>query len=88
MTTASDTVVKQIRQFVESQFLISVNGAELTMESDLFDAGVIDSYGLIELVAFLEKTFGIALNELDTISRDLTSIAGMARLVLTKKEAA
>lgn len=87
MTAGCDqeAAMTQIRQFVESQFLISLEDGDLTVNSDLFAAGIVDSYGLIELVTFIEKSFDIQLNEADTLSQHLASVAGITHLVLAKK---
>ncbi|MCH0540320.1 acyl carrier protein [Streptomyces sp. MUM 203J] len=48
----------RIIRFVEEQFLIEF-GVDVTPQSDLFKGGVIDSFGYIRLMAFLEKEFSL-----------------------------
>ncbi len=74
----------QIRDFLTKQFLIEF-GKDLTDETDLFDAGVIDSYGFIDLVGHLEKTYGVALSDDDLASPDMSTLTGIARMVSARQ---
>lgn len=75
----------QIRDFVQKQFLVDF-GQNLTEETDLFDAGVIDSYGFIELVSFLEKSYNITLGDDDLASPSMSTVAGIAQMVATRQK--
>jgi D-alanine--poly(phosphoribitol) ligase subunit 2 len=77
-------IQSQVRDYVARQFLTDFNG-QLTEESDLFEAGVIDSYGFIELVSFLEQTFGISLTDDDLASPQMSSLAGISQLVAARR---
>src|SRR5688572_2943405 len=57
ITSGSD-VADKIRKYVSEHFLADF-GVELTDDSDLFAEGIIDSFGFVELVVFLETTFGV-----------------------------
>ena len=68
-----------IREFVAARFGRAMRH-ELTLDEPLFSSGLIDSFGVLELIVFLEDTFRITidpgvheLTEFDTISR----IAGL-----------
>lgn len=74
----------QIRDFVAKQFLVEF-GDDLTDETDLFDAGVIDSYGFIDLVSFLEKTYGVTLSDDDLASPGMSTLAGIAQMVAQRQ---
>ena len=70
-----------IKAFVEDQFQVNIDGVELTVNTDLIDNGVIDSYGMIEVASFLENQFNVKLSDEDLSSPLLTSISGMNELV-------
>ena len=51
-------------------------GRHVTADTPLFSTGIIDSFGVLELIAFLEETFGVdidpgrhELTEFDTIDK-------------------
>jgi acyl carrier protein len=50
------------------------------------DSGVVDSTGVIELVAFLEETFGIEVADEDLIPEHLDTIANIAAFVHSKRD--
>ena len=60
------------------------------MEGDtsFLQAGIVDSTGVLELVAFLEETFGIRVNDSDMSTDNLDSIDKVTRFVEAKLAAA
>ncbi|MBZ5570892.1 MAG: acyl carrier protein [Acidobacteriia bacterium] len=55
-------------------------------EDSFLDLGIIDSSGLLELVNFLEKQYGIQVEEADLVPENLDSIAQLARFLRRKLE--
>ena len=74
----------RIKAFVEDRFQVSFDGKQLDLTSDLFGAGLIDSFGVVDLVAFLESTFEVAFSEAELTSPEMSSIEGMAGMVWEK----
>lgn len=65
-----------IEQFLNSRFRTALAGQSLGATDPLFSSGLIDSFGVLELVAFLEDTFHITIDtgrhdlaEFDTIEK-------------------
>lgn len=71
---------QELRQFVVDNFLFG-SGAWLTDDASFLDNGVIDSTGVLELIAFLEERFAISLQEFDLTPENLDSIDKVTRLV-------
>lgn len=69
-----------IRRYVVENFLLGHDGG-LSDEASLLDAGVIDSTGVLQLVAFIEERFGIEVADEDLVPANLDSIANIARFV-------
>jgi acyl carrier protein len=57
-----------ICQFVHERFRVAVGPRRLSAESPLFSSGLIDSFGLLELIAFLEDSYGVTI---DPVRHDL-----------------
>jgi len=72
-----------IRQFIEEQFLVEFGG-ELTDETDLFKEGVIDSFGYIQLLAFLRKEFSLEISDEDVLLDVFVSLAAIDAFVEKK----
>jgi acyl carrier protein len=54
-----------IKQFVIEEFLPDVTGDDLSSDYDLVATGVIDSLGLLKLIAWLEERFELPIDELE-----------------------
>lgn len=80
---APDGCKDQIRTFLASNFYIS-DIAALKDGASLLDEGVIDSTGVLEVVGFIETTFGIAVDDSEIVPENFDSIQGMA-LYITRK---
>ena len=66
-----------VRQFLESRFRSSLGGRQLGEDDPLFSSGVIDSFGVLELIAFLEDTYCISI---DTAKHDLQEFDSLAKI--------
>ncbi|MCW5695458.1 MAG: acyl carrier protein [Bauldia sp.] len=71
----------QIRAFIADNFLYRDDRETVADDESLLDAGLIDSTGVLELVAFLEGTFGVAMADADIVPENLDSIDAIARYV-------
>jgi acyl carrier protein len=77
-----------IRQYIIDNFLF---GDAAPLQSDtmsLLDNGIIDSVGVMELVAFLEQDHGLQIADEDLVPENLDSVDNLARFVLRKRAAA
>ncbi len=74
---------EQVRQFVIDNFLFGEE-RDLKSESSLLEAGIIDSTGVLELVTFLEKTFGIQVADSELAPENLDCIDRIAIYVRSK----
>jgi acyl carrier protein len=64
-----------IRDFIVTTF--PGDGAEPDPGTDLLEAGIIDSIGVLTLVTWLEETFGFTVEDEDVVPENLGSIAGI-----------
>jgi acyl carrier protein len=74
----------KIRKFIEDNFLFRENRGDLSAEESLLDAGLIDSTGILELVAFLESGFGIAVEDAEIVPDNLDSIRAITAYIASK----
>lgn len=77
---------EQIREFVEERFLIEFDDT-FPEDTDLFKAGVIDSFGYVQLCRFLERTFHIKFSEEEMTSNVLVSLTRIQEYIARKLEA-
>jgi acyl carrier protein len=78
----------ELRQFVVDNFLLG-DASVVLLDSDSFVAtGTIDSTGMLELVMFLETTFGIQVADRELVPENLDSIDNVIQFVDRKQRAA
>ena len=76
-----------VRDFLKKNFLFS-GDVRLGDEDSFMENGVLDSTGVLELIAFLESTFGITVEDDELLPDNLDSIARVATFVRRKRAAA
>jgi acyl carrier protein len=81
--TASATHASQIREFIVSNFLFGDAGS-LTDETSFMQSDTLDSTGVLELVTFLEKTYGIKVEDKEMVPENLDSVNRAAAFVSRK----
>lgn len=74
----------EIRAFVIQNFYVP-DPARLADDASLLDQGIIDSTGVLELIAFLEQHFGIAVADDELLPENLDSIANLTGFVMRKR---
>ncbi|MET9414601.1 phosphopantetheine-binding protein [Streptomyces klenkii] len=76
----------RIRKFIEDRFLVEFGG-EVTDDSDLFKAGVMDSFGYIQLMSFLEDEFSIGVTDEEMLTDVFVSLDAIDAFVARKAAA-
>ena len=83
LTTKDRTYSEQIRNFLVSNFYVSDVKA-LVNDTSLLDQGIVDSTGVLEVIGFIEETFGIIVEDSELLPENLDSIQGIAQYVIRK----
>jgi acyl carrier protein len=73
-----------IREFIIETFLFGQAG-NLEDASSFLDAGIVDSTGVLQLVAFLEETFSIQVADAELTPENLDSVEAVMRFVERKR---
>lgn len=86
-TSVSDPSTKQrIRAFIETNFYIA-DKSLLVDDASLLDNGIVDSTGILEIVAFLESDFGVKVEDHELVPDNLDSIDRIDGFVAKKRAA-
>ena len=78
------TILKRVRTFIEENFLFREALSDLSDTDSLLESGMMDSTGILELVAFLEGEFPIVMSDAEIVPENLDSIASIAGYVERK----
>ena len=79
---------EKIYNYIVENFLFG-DSEPLTEDAmSLLDNGIIDSTGVMELVAFLEGDFGLEIDDEELVPENLDSVANLVGFVTRKQAAA
>ena len=76
-------ICEQLRGFVVTNFLFG-QADKLDNDDSFLEKGIIDSTGILELVSFVEETYGITVEDQELIPENLDSINNLLRFLQTK----
>jgi acyl carrier protein len=78
------SIETELRQYILDKLLFGRADLELNGDTSFLDSGIIDSTGVLELVAFLEERFQVKVEDEDLIPANLDSINAVTRFVENK----
>jgi len=68
---------QKIKQFIVDEFMPDVAVDELDSDFDLLTGGVVDSLGLLQVVAWLETEFDVAVDESELGPESFRTVAAI-----------
>jgi acyl carrier protein len=74
-----------IRTFIVENFLFEGDD-NLKEDTSFLENGIIDSTGVLELVAFIEETYGISVDDDEIVPENLDSISNITKYIQRKQE--
>ena len=77
------SIENEIRKFIEENFILDGEDS-LGDEDSLLEKGIIDSTGVLELVAFIEETYKLRIKDEELIPEILDSIKNISKFILGK----
>jgi acyl carrier protein len=77
--------IQRIRAFVLDNFLFSEDPASLNDDDSFLEKGIVDSTGVLELVAFLEEELGVKVSDEELLPENLDSVRQVSAFVARKK---
>jgi acyl carrier protein len=75
------TVIQILADYIQAQY-----GAVLDHQENIFDSGIIDSLGFVNLIGFISETFEVEFEPEDLVEENFYSLERMAQVILQKKE--
>ncbi|ANZ20610.1 phosphopantetheine-binding protein [Streptomyces noursei] len=77
------TTTDSIRKYLEDRFLFEFDDT-ITPDTDLFKAGVIDSFGYVRMMKFLESEFSLKITSEDILTNVFVSLNAIDGFVQKK----
>jgi len=78
-----EQIESKVRQFLRENFFVD-DSEELQEDMSFMQTHLIDSTGFVELIAFVEESFGIEVRDEEMLPENLDSIASLKRYVTRK----
>lgn len=72
-----------IRNFIIEKFPLARKRG-INFQDNLLESGILDSLGILDLVAFVEQNFGIALTDEELVPENFQSIEHLTAFVQSK----
>ena len=77
-------IKRQVRAYVVDNFLMGLQAEDLTDATSFLEKGILDSTGFLELVAFLEETYGFKILDEEMVPENLDSVNALEVYVKRK----
>jgi acyl carrier protein len=74
-----ENIAQEVRDFILENFLFGEDGDSLTNDVSFLEAGILDSTGVLQLVAFLEERFQIKVEDEELLPENLDSIENVVK---------
>lgn len=72
-----------VKEFIIENFLFGESN-HFDENTDLFEKGIIDSTGIIELVGYIEQTFNITVDDEELVANNFSSLSHITRYLRLK----
>ena len=78
------TIEERIKDYIARNLLFSDNGFPHSDEASFLEEGIVDSVGVMELVTFVEDSFGLKIDDMDVIPDNFDSVSRLASFIRRK----
>jgi acyl carrier protein len=84
MVLHMNSIAPEIRDYISRNFLFSDKGFQYGDDVSFLEEGIIDSLGIIELVAFVENKFGISVADHELLPNNFDSVSKLSSFITSK----
>jgi acyl carrier protein len=88
MSDAPTDPRREVRAYVEDNFLYMRPDLALRDQDSLLQLGVVDSLGFVELVEEVQARFGVSVQDVDITEENFGSIEAIVRYIEQRRRAA
>ncbi len=81
---AREDIRDRFKEYIVGNFMSSGGEKSLKDDASLLEEGIMDSTGVLDLVMFIEETFGIAVKDEELIPENLDSVDKLVAFVERK----
>ncbi len=78
-------IKQQVRTYLFDNFLMSGSEADIADDTSLMERQILDSTGFMELVSFLEETFGVKVEDDEMVPENLDTLPSIEQFIARKR---
>lgn len=79
-------IAAELRQFIRQRYGVPETDPDFNDDADLFNYGYIDSFGAVDLIAFIERQFAIKFTNADWVAFPLSTINQITSFVVKRQK--
>lgn len=79
-----EKIQQEIETFIRENFLLGMSNRRLNPEDSFMGQGIVDSTGILELVSFIEKTYGFKVRDEEMMPENLDSVHNVVAFINSK----
>ena len=81
----TNAAATKIREYLSESFLFSDQGFQYEDDASFLELGIIDSFGFMELLHWVEQEFGISVADDELVPDNFDSVNNLSSFILGKK---
>lgn len=78
-------IINELVAYIKRTSPAAANAASIPLDGTIFENGLLDSFAVVELVAFVENTWSIKISDSEMTSDVLGGLDKIAQLVVAKQ---
>ena len=79
------TIKEQLKDYIARNLLFSDNGFKYDDDDSFLEEGIVDSIGVLELVAFVDESFGVEVEDHEVTPDNFDSVNKLTAYVQSKQ---
>jgi acyl carrier protein len=81
MSLDSAQIQTRVHHYILENLMFTDDESQLPVDASLLEQGIIDSTGVLEVVMFLEESFGVAVDDTQMLPQNFDSVARITAFV-------
>ena len=83
-TANLESIILSVRKFIFENYLFGFDENEFDNDSSFLEFGILDSFGILELVNFVEKEFEVEVRDDEILPENLDSVTCVSYFIIKK----
>ena len=79
------SVTQDLERFIIQDIMVGGKDVSLSPDESLIESGIVDSLGILRLVAFIEENFSVVVDDTEVVPENFETINAMSSLVERKR---